>query len=122
MSRILLVDDDRDLVEVLVQLFCEAGPHFCVAAHSLAEVEAQREPVLSCDLAFIDVNLGYGQPSGLEIHRWLMAQGFHGRIYFFTGHAQDHPLVMAAARTPNTQIIAKPIDASVLMEAAEAHP
>jgi CheY-like chemotaxis protein len=117
MSRILLVDDDPDLVAVLVQLFRDAGD-CCVAAHSLAEVQAQRGAAMSCDVAFIDVNLGIGQPTGIDVHRWLVEQGFRGRINFFTGHAQDHPLVKAATLTPTSCVISKPIDAAVLIQAA----
>jgi FixJ family two-component response regulator len=116
------VDDDADLIEVLTQLFLDAGAAECVAAHSLAEVEAKRERALACTFALVDVNLGRGKPTGLDVHRWLTAQGFAGRIVFLTGHAHSDPMVKAAAQMSGAKVLTKPIDADVLTSLAEGNP
>jgi len=64
---------------------------------------------LRCDLALIDINLGAGQPSGVEVYRWLRARGFGGRIFFLTGHAMNSPFVAEAVRLGDAQVLSKPI-------------
>jgi FixJ family two-component response regulator len=121
-GRILLVDDDVELGAVMCELFRDAGAEDCLVAHSLHELEQQRDRALGCDLAIVDVNLGHDQPSGLDVHRWLRDSGYQHRIVFLTGHAQSHPLVMAAARTPGTEVLAKPIPAATLLRVAGFAP
>lgn len=114
MRRILLVEDDKDLAELMRELLGDVGAQTYVA-HSLGEAKAQYTDVLACDLAIVDINLGEGQPSGVDVHAWLRAESFGGEIVFLTGHARSHPLVVAAAATPSTRILAKPIDAATLL-------
>ena len=57
---------------------------------------AREAEVLAARLAFLDINLGAGQPSGLEVQRWLAAKGFTGKTVFMTGHGDGHPLVAKA--------------------------
>jgi FixJ family two-component response regulator len=114
-SRVLLVDDDEDLVATMSELLSGAGANSCVVARSLGEVQRQGSEALACEVAIVDVNLGNGQPSGLDVHRWLREQGFGGRTVFLTGHAQSHPLVVAAARLGGVIVLAKPIRTEELL-------
>src|SRR5690242_12636180 len=118
-GRVLLVDDDLDLLEIMRLVFVQAGAKACVLASSLKEVQAQRDEALGVDAAILDVNLGHGLASGLDVHRWLRDEGFAGRSVFLTGHARNHPLVQEAAKVPGTTVVSKPIDMKHLLRLAE---
>src|SRR4051794_8617932 len=118
--RILVVDDDVDLADILREVLSSEGVAVSVA-HSLAEVQAVRGEALESALAILDVNLGLGCPSGLDVSAWLRTQGFPGRVVFHTGHARSHPLVRAAASEPGAQILSKPIDVAALEGLISGH-
>jgi DNA-binding NtrC family response regulator len=107
-QRVLVLDDDVDLREALAQLI-ELYGHRCIAAAGMGDVLRQRDAVLNCDVAIIDINLGDGVPSGLDAYRWLLGEHFPGTILFLTGHARSHPLVASACRT-GAAVLEKPID------------
>lgn len=110
---LLVVDDDRDLVEMFRHLFARANlPH--VTAYSLADVKALGDVLPALDTALLDINLGLGLPSGVDIARWLRDQGYMPRVIFITGHAPDHPLVKAAAGESG-HVIEKPVVPSELL-------
>ena len=108
MSTVLIVDDDEDLRAVLSE-FLEMEGARCVAAASLAQVRAQADAALATGLALLDVNLGEGQPTGVEVCRWLRERGFAGPVVFLTGHAASDPRVVEASRQPNTRVLSKPV-------------
>jgi hypothetical protein len=59
--------------------------------------------VLNCTLAILDVNLGAGNPSGVDAYRWLKQERFVGRVVFLTGHThRPQPI------DPDLTIIYKP--------------
>jgi CheY-like chemotaxis protein len=109
MRSVLILDDDRDTLEVLSDVIRLLGatPH---ALGSFDEMVSRRQEALSCQLAILDVNLGPNVPSGVDACRWLRDQGFNREIVFLTGHATDHPLVQLAHKTPGTNVLRKPID------------
>lgn len=115
-TMVLLVDDDPDLLEVLGLLLEHARLRH-VAARSLREVEALDGKLDDLDTAILDVNLGPGKASGVEVAAWLCQRHPDARIVFMTGHAPDHPLVRAATGT-HGQVLAKPIDARQLIRIA----
>jgi DNA-binding response OmpR family regulator len=108
LESVLIVDDDEDLRDSVSDVMAAAGVKKRVLAASLAEVERQSPLALASKLAILDVNLGEGQPTGVDISRWLRDHGFAGAIVFLTGHAATDPRVIAAAAVPNTRIVAKP--------------
>jgi FixJ family two-component response regulator len=116
-GSVLVLDDDDDFREALGDLIGLLGRHY-VGARSVAELDAQRQAVLECDAAILDVNLGPGMPSGLDAYRWLQREQFPGAILFLTGHARSHPQV-AAARAVGAQVIEKPIPAAELQALLE---
>lgn len=87
-------------------------PHTCVS--SLAQVKSLGDALQQLDTALLDINLGQGQPSGLDVARWLRDNGFASRIIFITGHAPDHPLVKQAAGQSGS-ILEKPVIPSELL-------
>lgn len=107
---ILVMDDDIDLLEVLQEtLITLCKVNQVITATSLDAVQQQKDKILNCELAILDVNLGAERPSGVNVAEWLRANGFKGKIVFLTGHAVSDPEVLAATRMPNTKVVAKPI-------------
>ncbi|MDB4936723.1 MAG: hypothetical protein JWP87_3695 [Labilithrix sp.] len=118
---VLILDDDADLREVLSEMLLASGASSCLAAGGLDELKARAREALACDLAILDINLGPGEPSGVDASRWLVGCGFGGRIVFLTGHASSHPLVVEAAQIAHSEILAKPLDGSRLVGLLQEH-
>ena len=110
-----LLDDDNDLLEILAELLQERDCQ-SLLAHSLEELKALGPAVLAADVAVLDINLGAGQPSGIDAYDWLLSQSFAGRLLFLTGHAHSHPLVARAERLNRAVVLAKPLDGDVLLD------
>lgn len=109
-TRVLVLDDDPDMRESLAEVLALYGSGPCLCVGSLAELVARGSEALACRLAILDVNLGVGQPSGLDAMTWLLPHGFTGKVVFLTGHAHTHPLVVEARRLPNVAVMVKPVD------------
>lgn len=110
-----LLDDDADLLEILAELLRERNCR-CLLARSLQELKALGPAVLAADVAVLDINLGAGQPSGIDAYDWLVSQSFAGRLLFLTGHAHAHPLVARAERLNRATVLDKPLDGDVLLD------
>lgn len=115
-DAVLVVDDDEDLCAVMQDMFETLGVRRVVTAGSLREVEERRDQALACELAILDINLGSGQPSGIDVYEWLEREGFAGRIVFLTGHASDDPRVKAVASLVGSEIASKPISVAEVRE------
>ena len=68
---VLIVDDDEMLREMLVEVLQIEGIQKCISADALGSVQKQQKEALSCGLAILDINLGPGEPTGIEVHNWL---------------------------------------------------
>jgi DNA-binding response OmpR family regulator len=119
MTRILICDDDEDIAEVLGEFLQDNG-FDCVVTRSLEDVKARRSAALACSLAILDVNLGAGRPSGVDVFRWLQRERFGGSVVFLTGHAGTSP-ILDGARKVGVPILAKPVTAEALLALAVAH-
>jgi DNA-binding NtrC family response regulator len=119
MAAILVLDDDTDLRELVSETFEMVG-HRCVTVGSVRELIERDAEALACDLAIIDINLGPGQPSGIDACEWLIRRDFTGRIAFLTGHAASHPLVIEAAQVARGTVLTKPLTTSTLLALTEA--
>jgi DNA-binding NtrC family response regulator len=117
---VLFVDDDFDLRELMEMTLVRAGARRVVTAGSLFEVQEQRDAVLACQLAILDINLGIDQPNGVEVHHWLGREGFVGKIVFLTGHAANDPQVKQAASVAGSQIASKPLSVAQVRGLIEA--
>jgi DNA-binding response OmpR family regulator len=118
MPRILICDDDPDIDEVMAEFFRDHGID-CVTAQSFDEVVAHRSEVLGCSLAILDVNLGQGRPSGVDVFRWLQRERFDGSVVFLTGHAVTSS-ALNGTRALGVPILAKPVGAETLLRLAGA--
>jgi DNA-binding NtrC family response regulator len=109
MRTVLFVDDCWDLCQVM-EVMCQSLPEVeCVCVTSMSAVLERAAQVLRTDLAILDVNLGPGEPSGVEIYRWLKGQNYRGKIVFLSGHARTDPLVEEAARISGVDFFQKPL-------------
>ncbi|OQW47180.1 MAG: hypothetical protein A4S09_15390 [Proteobacteria bacterium SG_bin7] len=115
-NSVLLLDDDADLIAAMSELISMQSNRHALTARSVAELEALGDKVHACDIAFLDVNLGANRPSGIVAAKWLREQGFKGKMYFFTGHAGNHPLVIQASSVSGVEIIHKPVDIKFLFD------
>jgi response regulator of citrate/malate metabolism len=113
MKTVLIVDDDIDLCRAFV-LLCQTIPGVsCTCALSFEqlgeELGEDEKRILAYDLIILDIHLGPGKASGIDIYNWLVKRGFQGRAVFFTGHAKNHPLVAEAFRISGTEVVEKPL-------------
>jgi FixJ family two-component response regulator len=121
-TEILIVDDDEDLRQALadlIEMLCHRG---WLSAASAADVVALGPRALACGLAILDVNLGAGRPSGLDVLKWLRQHGFTGKVIFLTGHARTHPEVARARAVEGVPLFGKPLAAEPLLELIEETP
>jgi FixJ family two-component response regulator len=110
---VLVLDDDNDLRMVLGELL-ESHGATCLSVGSVDELVALGAKALECDLAILDVNLGPGQPSGVNACRWLLDNAFRGRVVFLTGHSYTFPGV-AEARALGVNVFEKPVAAELIL-------
>jgi len=103
--RVLIVDDDPDICELLLWSLRDAGYEPEILhdpAHALERVRA-----LDPGLAIIDVDLGLR--SGLAVTQELRLAGYHGAVVVFSG-AADHRTRRAAERAGADGFLAKPLE------------
>jgi DNA-binding response OmpR family regulator len=113
-KSVLLLDDDSDLRLMIRELFDSSGAQ-CIGVGSLDEMKnLGASGRLSFDLVILDVNLGAGQPSGVDAYRWLRQQSFSGRILFMTGHGRSFPGV-ADAYAAGVKVLEKPVSVDELL-------
>lgn len=115
-NSVLLVDDSTDLLDLLkltIEYHCHCK---AITAENLEELKANRDEVMRCRLAILDINLGPDQPNGIDVYQWLRAGGFPGEIAFLTGHAANHPLVADAAKIGDARVFNKPLAAKDLLK------
>ncbi|MCW2289573.1 LuxR family two component transcriptional regulator [Leucobacter luti] len=96
MIRILLVDD-HPILRHGMRALLETQADFAVLAEagSLAEADAQAaaHPI---DVALVDLDLGDGEPSGIEVTRAIRAMPDPARVIVFTAFDSDADVVRAA--------------------------
>ena len=128
MRKILLVDDDPSLVEALADLLENASTVQCLPLRDMNSVVQHESEILArgpdgtpaFELAILDINLGSGEPSGIEVYQWLCDHGFGGRVVFLTGHGKNHPQVREAYEISGAKVFEKPQDINKLLSWVEA--
>jgi FixJ family two-component response regulator len=112
----MILDDDDDLRETLAEMFQLMCGVETILAPDVEGMVAVGNDVLRSSIAFIDVNLGAGRPSGLDAYHWLLEHEYHGRVVFLTGHARLHTQVEQAVLDGVADVVQKPASAKVLCE------
>ncbi|MDO8432753.1 MAG: response regulator [Candidatus Binatus sp.] len=103
-AKILLVDDERDLVDAYVRLFQRAGLR-CVGAFDAAAaiplIDSENPDLIITDLSLADV-------SGLEVVRHARARSVSTPIIVMTGH--NTPEITASAMAAGANVcLLKPV-------------
>ena len=111
-GRILLVDDDPDLLSSLTDLLQPAGYEVAVAngIESARRVAAEFEP----DVALLDIKLG--PDSGIDLIATLKRQRPDLAFLIMTGHA-DTEFAVRALREGAEDFLSKPVDPPSLLRA-----
>ena len=107
--RVGLVEDYEDLRLLVTQLVKARFHVECLTFASVADLKARESDVLLTELMLLDVNLGAGEPTGVDACLWLREKSYAGRIFFFSGHARNNPL-LAAAAVADVPILEKPVN------------
>ncbi len=113
---ILIVEDDIELLDSMgefVETICGGE---ALKASSLDHLKAEAGRLNGCRLAILDINLGAGKPSGLDVQVWLRENNFKGKVVFLTGHAKGHPLVQKAQSVGDAVILEKPVSVQTLSD------
>lgn len=116
MPTVFIVDDDVDLRFVLTQLLATLPGLRVDSAGSLRELEQRKPSVLATDFILLDINLGAGQPNGIDVYQFLKDARYEGKIIFFTGHTRSHPLIQAALGLPDVSFLEKPASIDKILE------
>ena len=116
MARILVVDDERAMVEMLGEMLTTAG-HEVVLAGDLAQgFELMKNQPL--DLALVDIGLPSGQQAGLELLQKIKKHKSSIAVIMITGAASQQRVV-AALRGGAQDFLEKPFSTDELLKRVE---
>jgi DNA-binding NtrC family response regulator len=105
---ILVLDDDESLREILGICLEASGRCIVQTMASFQELERCFHDFGNVIAVVLDINLGPGDPTGIDAYHWLRSRGFSGRVIFLTGHAASHPLVREAQLIGDAVVLQKP--------------
>jgi ActR/RegA family two-component response regulator len=105
---VFLLEDDDDLRSMLGTYLGISGRCTVYAIESVRELESHSSDLPHLLAAILDINLGAGEPTGIDAYRWLRSHGFAGRIIFLTGHGSGHPSVQEAYLLGDAIVMEKP--------------
>jgi len=113
--KVFLLEDDRQMIELLNLRLKELGYHVCGHADS---AESAVNCIKECkpDIALIDIEL-QGQNNGLAVGDYLLNQTDIPFVYM-TGHDEAQVLEMARRTVPDGYLL-KPFDDRQLRVAVE---
>lgn len=103
--RVLLVDDEKDLVETLAERLSMRGidAHWATGADDATLLMQEHE----FDLAVLDIKMpGTG---GLELKRRFAAMRPSLKFIFLTGHGSEDDYRVGAAEVPDKYYLVKPV-------------
>jgi CheY-like chemotaxis protein len=112
--RILVADDDRDVVTTLAQLFRREGCEVETAENGLEALSilAERGPF---DLVLTDLQMP--TPTGLQLVAMARTAGYLGPFIMITAYASE-PLREQLERMEDAWLVGKPFDSDELLELA----
>lgn len=115
-KRVVFIDDNESLRELFQELMLLKLGEACLCLNSFDEVRERVDEVLNSRVSIIDINLGFNQPSGIDIYDWLLKSGYKGTICFLTGHGSSHPAV-EKARQQGSIVWEKPMGINLIIDA-----
>jgi DNA-binding response OmpR family regulator len=110
--RILLVDDEQELVETLAERLSIRGIEACWATSGDAAMNFLEQE--SFDLAVLDVKLP--GISGIDLHRKIKAKYPDLKFIFMTGHGSQDDYAAGSAETGEDYYLLKPVNIEKLMD------
>ncbi|AZZ35603.1 hypothetical protein CIK05_01910 [Bdellovibrio sp. qaytius] len=116
MRSIFFLDDSAEFLEVMKVFIENISTCSAITASNFEYMLAQEELILKSDMAFLDINLGLHQPSGVQAYRWLRSLGYNKPVFFLTGHAIDSDETKEAHTFEGTKILRKPISPQELLQ------
>ncbi|MEZ0391998.1 MAG: response regulator [Pseudobdellovibrionaceae bacterium] len=114
-ADVLYIDDCQELREIIPELIRYNLNRTCLSLSGLSQIKEKFSSGHSCKVVILDIDLGPGQPSGIDIFQWLQSQGFKGKMFFLTGHGMSHPFSQEAKKL-GIQIFEKPLHSKILLE------
>jgi CheY-like chemotaxis protein len=114
-ARVLVVDDEADVREVLAEVLCEAGLEACTAADGAAALELARR----IDFDVVTMDLRMPGMSGLETLAALRRIDANVRIVVVSGWLAKSDLRQCEALGA-FDVVAKPFDLDQLVEVVRA--
>lgn len=112
--RILIVEDELLLAEMLGEILADFGYRDVVKTHSYDEAMHALKSTDNFDLAILDVNIGLGK-TGVDIASW-MQENYNADVFFLTSYSDKKTLTNAAKTQPDSYLI-KPIRPNDLLAA-----
>lgn len=106
--KVLLLDDDLDMCLLMQDTIHGFGVKDVTVCNTYDQVVALDKTILDYNVVFLDVNLGIGLKTGVDVFNWMTQMGYHNRVVFFTGHARSYPLLVNALTQPQVSLLEKP--------------
>lgn len=120
MRSIFFLDDSEEYLDVM-KVFIQAACNYeAITCSNIESMQSQIEEILKSEMAFLDINLGLNQPSGIQAYRWLKSQGYNKPVFFLTGHAKDSDEARQASIFEEARVIQKPIAAQDFRDLIES--
>ncbi|MBK7961809.1 MAG: response regulator [Bdellovibrionales bacterium] len=110
-KRVLVIEDEEDLREVIKDLLEILGVDIDLAVDGLEGIELQKAH--SYDLVISDLKMP--RCSGLEVLKWMRGQNIQTPVIFQTGHGSAK-LMEDSSNTGILAVLEKPWDHEVLMD------
>lgn len=105
-----MLEDNLAMCKLMEKMISNMGVTKISIFNSYSDLTKLSKDQLNFDIAFLDVNLGIGQKSGIDAFDWLIANDFKGTIIFLTGHAGSYEILKKISCHPNVHLLDKPAE------------
>ncbi len=109
--KIVVVDDNRDMRRFLTRIFEDHEVIAYASADGLFEASLWE----GVGATIVDLDLGRGRQTGIDLLTWLTAQGLGGRRVVFSGFG---PHLGQGLRSVSDEVLVKPAPLRAIRQAA----